>query len=197
MTGSLLAFGNRYNALLSFKASLVARDCSVRFPVSVKSLKWLARKASPLVTSAFGWRSFGLRLTTINPAAREKNLWFPVYFKAEVILHSIDPIKAKWANQHATLPRLAGLDRFAKIVARQLNTTLRSKLFGARSSGELGQEQKRGMKGRGGKLFPLLLSPSPYDLVFRLLSFQLSRNNLTGDAGYANLWNTTISSYRV
>ena len=46
-------------------------------------------------------------------------------------------------------------------------------------------------------MFPLLLSPSPYDLVFLLLSFQLSRNNLTGDACYANVLNTTISSYRV
>ena len=170
MTGSFLVFGNRYNALLSFKASLVARDCSVRFPVSVKSLKWLARKASPLVTSAFGWRSFGLRLTTINPAAREKNLWFPVYFKAEVILHSIDPIKAKWANQHATLPRLAGLDRFAKIVARQLNTSLRSKLFLASSWGELGQQQKRGMKGEGRKA----VSSSPLPLPLRsCISFAL------------------------
>ena len=41
MTDSLLVFGNRYNALLSFKASLGARDFSVPFPV--KSLKFLAR----------------------------------------------------------------------------------------------------------------------------------------------------------
>ena len=49
------------------------------------------------------------------------------------------------------------------------------------------------MKGEGRKVASSFLSPSPYDILFFLLSFQLSRNNMTEDACYANLLNTTIS----